>query len=125
MTLDSKCVLFSYHQNQQELILKISSYLKNGKLPAWINIEDGIDQNLSQKYFISRKNDSLKIRLKLFSSMNGINVVVCFLTPMYQSSKSCQQQIRMAKKLKIPIIAACLLPNWKPSGWLSKFYSFD
>lgn len=40
---------------------------------------------------------------------------------MYQSSKSCEEQIRIAKKMKIPLIGVRILPNWKPSGWLSKF----
>lgn len=45
------------------------------------------------------------------------------MTPMYQSSKQCQYEVQLIKSEGIPIIGIRLLPNWKPSGWLSKFHS--
>ena len=74
----------------------------------------------SIKFFLksSLLNEKSPNKRDLFS----MNVVVCFLTPMYQSSKHCEEQIRIAKKMKIPMIGVRILPNWKPSGWLSKFY---
>jgi len=46
------------------------------------------------------------------------------MTPMYQSSKQCQHEAQLIKSEGIPIIGIRLLPNWKPSGWLSKFRFF-
>ncbi len=40
---------------------------------------------------------------------------------MYQSSKHCQEQIKLVKNEGIPVIGISFLPNWKPSGWLSKY----
>lgn len=55
--------------------------------------------------------------------IENISCLICFMTPMYEASKTCQQEIQFAKNEGIPIIACRLLPNWKPSGWLSKFCS--
>lgn len=66
----------------------------------------------------------------MFSKDNlveNINVLICFMTPMYQTSKQCREEVSLIKNQGIPIIACHLLPNWKPSGWLSKisfFYSY-
>jgi len=59
----------------------------------------------------------------LFSTdgiIENISGLVCFMTPTYEASKRCQQEVQFAKSEGIPIIACRLLPNWKPSGWLSK-----
>ena len=56
--------------------------------------------------------------------IENLYAVVCFMTPMYQASKHHQQQIEFIKNEGIPIIRCRLLPNWKPSGWLSKFYFY-
>ena len=121
--LPSKYVLFSYHKNHQELILKIYSYLKNENLPVWIDTQDGN----TKRYLISTENNvSYKIFL-LFSidtMVENISALVCFMTPMYQASKHHQQEVEFAKNEGIPIIACRLLPNWKPSGWLSEFKFF-
>jgi hypothetical protein len=123
----SKYILFSYHKNHQELVLKIYHHLKNENLPVWINIQDGSNKNIYQRYLThSEKNISYKILL-LFSMdemVEKISAFVCFMTPMYQASKQYQQEIQFAKNEGIPVIGCRLLPNWKPSGWLSEFLSF-
>ncbi|UJR23601.1 hypothetical protein I4U23_026590 [Adineta vaga] len=101
----SHYIVFSYHRNHQELVLKIYQYLKIQNLPVWIDILDGIN-----------KDQYNSVREK-------ISGLVCFMTPMYESSKHCQQDILFAKTEGIPIIACRLLPNWKPSGWLNKVTS--
>lgn len=45
----SKSIVFSYHKNHQELILKIYHDLKNKNLPVWIDIQDGINKDLYQR----------------------------------------------------------------------------
>ncbi|CAF1046277.1 unnamed protein product [Adineta steineri] len=101
----SKYILFSYHKNHQEVILKVYNYLINENLPVLIDIQDGINKNI-------------------YDNMDGmiesISGLICFLSPMYESSKRCQLEIQFAKTEGIPIIACRLLPNWKPSGWLNK-----
>ncbi len=46
----SKYVVFSYHKNHQELVLKIYYSLKNENLPVWIDIQDGINKDVYQRY---------------------------------------------------------------------------
>lgn len=46
------------------------------------------------------------------------------MTPMYQASKHCQEEVQFIKNEGIPVISVYLLPNWKPSGWLSKYLFF-
>ncbi len=56
--------------------------------------------------------------------VQNISALICFMTPMYQASKYYQQEVQFVKSEGIPIIGIRLLPNWKPSGWLSKFLLF-
>jgi hypothetical protein len=44
--------------------------------------------------------------------------VICFLTPAYQSSDDCREQLRHAKKHKKAIIPVTIKSNWSPTGWL-------
>ncbi|CAF1142866.1 unnamed protein product [Rotaria sordida] len=103
--LSSKYVVFSYNKKHEELVLKIYYYLKNENLPVWINIQDGINKDIYQS---------------MDNIVEHIRVLVCFMTPMYQTSKECQEQVEFAKSKRIPIISCRLLPNWKPSGWFNK-----
>ncbi|CAF3469503.1 unnamed protein product [Rotaria socialis] len=106
--LATKYVVFSYSKNNQELVLKIYGYLKNENLPVWINVQDGTNKDIHES------EDNI---------INNISILVCFLTPMYQTSKFFQKQVESARRKRIPIIACRLLPNWKPSGWLNKITS--
>jgi len=54
--------------------------------------------------------------------VENISAVICFMTPMYQASKHSQQEVELVKNEGIPLIGVHLLPNWKPSGWLSEFF---
>lgn len=49
LTSLSKSVVFSYHKNHREFVLKISDYFKRENIPVWIDIEDGIDQDIYQR----------------------------------------------------------------------------
>ncbi len=117
-----KYILLSYHKNHQELVFKIYSYLINANLPVWINMQDGINK---QRYLTEIKiNLSYQLNV-LFSReriIDKICALVCFMTPMYQASKHCQEEVELVKSEGIPLIAVHLLLNWKPSGWLSKFH---
>jgi hypothetical protein len=44
--------------------------------------------------------------------------VISLLTPNYQSSDDCREQLRYAKKHKKPIIPIMVMSNWTPTSWL-------
>lgn len=44
--------------------------------------------------------------------------ICCFLTPKYQDSVACKDELTYAKEQHICIIPILLEPNWKPKGWL-------
>jgi hypothetical protein len=43
---------------------------------------------------------------------------ICFMTPEYQESDFCKQELQYAKQCNIPIIPLKLEENWNPRGWL-------
>jgi hypothetical protein len=43
---------------------------------------------------------------------------ICFMTPEYQRSEFCKQELQYAKQRNIPIIPLKLEENWEPSSWL-------
>ena len=53
-----------------------------------------------------------------FSQREMMNVAVCILSPMFESSKCYENNLEFIKQKQIPIIAIRILPNWKPFGWL-------
>ncbi|CAF2891586.1 unnamed protein product, partial [Rotaria sp. Silwood2] len=57
---------------------------------------------------------------RLDDIVENIGIFVCFMTPINQVSKECQEQVKFAKTKRIPIIACRLLPDWKSSGWLNQ-----
>ena len=127
----SKCVAFSYHKHYQALVLKIYHRLKARRLPVWIDCQDGIHGQVYRKYEIAMcKNRSFSTRScfdGFFSRkdiVENFNIFVCFITPLYQSCKTFQRQVELAESEGIPIMTCRLLPNWKPSGWLSRDFSF-
>lgn len=58
----SKYIVFSYPKNHQELVLKIYHHLKNENLPVWIDIQDGINNNIYQRYLTRTKTNFFRIR---------------------------------------------------------------
>ena len=45
-------------------------------------------------------------------------VVCCFLTPQYQDSVACKDELTYAKERRVSIIPIRLMKDWKPNGWL-------
>lgn len=52
----SKYIVFSYNKKHEELVLKIYYYLKKENYPVWINIQDGINNDIYKKYLYKRNN---------------------------------------------------------------------
>jgi hypothetical protein len=44
--------------------------------------------------------------------------ICCFLSPKYQDSVACKDELTYAKEQRVCIIPILLIPNWKPTGWL-------
>jgi len=44
--------------------------------------------------------------------------ICCFLTPKYQDSVACKDELTYGKERGVQIIPVRLIANWKPSGWL-------
>ncbi|CAF3383574.1 unnamed protein product, partial [Rotaria sp. Silwood2] len=44
--------------------------------------------------------------------------ICCFLTPKYQDSVACKDELIYAIEQRICIIPILVVPNWKPKGWL-------
>ena len=44
--------------------------------------------------------------------------ICCFLTPKYQDSVACKDELTYAKEQGVCIIPIRLVANWKPTGWL-------
>jgi hypothetical protein len=44
--------------------------------------------------------------------------ICCFLTPKYQDSVACKDELTYAKEQGVCIIPIRLVVNWKPTGWL-------
>jgi len=45
-------------------------------------------------------------------------VLCCFLTPQYQDSVACKDELTYAKERRVSIIPIRLIKDWKPTGWL-------
>jgi hypothetical protein len=45
-------------------------------------------------------------------------VICCFLTPQYQDSVACKDELTYAKERRVCIIPIRLMKDWKPTGWL-------
>lgn len=50
--------------------------------------------------------------------MENAAAMCCFLSPKYQDSVACKDELTYAKEQRICIIPILLIPNWKPTGWL-------
>ena len=44
--------------------------------------------------------------------------ICCFLTPKYQDSVACKEELTYAKEQGVRIIPIRLICDWKPTGWL-------
>ncbi|CAF1139555.1 unnamed protein product [Rotaria sordida] len=99
----SKHVMLSYQWNDQKLVSEIYQYLKKNNLSVWMDIQGGMKANIYEC---------------MAEGVENASVIVCFMTPTYQASENCQQELQFAKTQRVPIVACRLTHNWKPTGWL-------
>ncbi|CAF1131014.1 unnamed protein product [Rotaria sp. Silwood1] len=99
-----KHVMLSYEWQVQKLVLSIYDYLVEKQVPVWMDIKAGIpSDNLYEGIAEAVENSSC---------------FVCFMTPDYQESDFCKQELQYAKQCNIPIIPLKLEENWSPTSWL-------
>ena len=113
----AKCILLSYHKNHLDFVVKVHSYLKKENFVVWIDNDNEIDQQTLFRYStnIFRLNNE-NFSFSENDLIDKINVVVCFVTPMYQRSKHLQEQVQSAARKGIPVLVCYFLSNWKPSS---------
>ncbi|CAF1000830.1 unnamed protein product [Rotaria sordida] len=99
-----KHVMLSYEWEVQSLVLSIYDYLVAKQVPVWMDIKAGIpSDNLYEGIAKAIENSSC---------------FVCFMTPDYQESDFCKQELQYAKQCNIPIIPLKLQEDWNPTSWL-------
>lgn len=52
------------------------------------------------------------------AGVENAEVLCCFLTPKYQDSVACKDELTYAKERGVCIIPIRLIAGWKPTGWL-------
>ncbi|CAF1628569.1 unnamed protein product, partial [Didymodactylos carnosus] len=72
-------------------------------LPLWMDTPDA-----------NGRFSNLKIRLR---KVKNAAAVCCFLTPVYQQSRECVNELVFAKEQGICIIPCRMCRNWKPTDW--------
>ncbi|CAF1436813.1 unnamed protein product [Rotaria sp. Silwood1] len=87
----------------QDLAYEVAEQLKNENIPIWMDIRNGLGGHI---------NDGMA------EAVENSAAVCFFMTPKYQSSKSCRKELEYAEKLEIPLIPCRCRVDFKPSGWL-------
>ncbi|CAF1291775.1 unnamed protein product [Rotaria magnacalcarata] len=97
-------IMLSYEWTVQNLVLSTYDCLVAKELPVWMDIKAGIpSDNLFEGISEAIENSAC---------------FVCFMTPEYQQSDFCKQELQYAKACKIPIVPLKLVKNWEPTSWL-------
>lgn len=52
------------------------------------------------------------------AAVENAAVVICFMTPKYQSNHFCQRELKYAADQRKPIIPCLMTPDWQQSDWL-------
>ncbi|XP_058496143.1 uncharacterized protein LOC131466724 [Solea solea] len=96
-------IMLSYQWDDQALVKKVYSRLKDDGLPVWMDIEGGITGNINDAMAAGVEDDA----------------VICpFMTPEYQASRSCKKELNYAESREAIIVPVMLAENWEASEWL-------
>ncbi|CAF3367834.1 unnamed protein product [Rotaria socialis] len=97
-------IMLSYEWTVQKLVLSVYDCLVAKGLPVWMDIKAGLpSDNLFEG---------------LGEAIENSACFICFMTPEYQQSEFCKQELQYAKACKIPIVPLKLVQNWEPTSWL-------
>ncbi|CAF1185857.1 unnamed protein product, partial [Didymodactylos carnosus] len=98
-----KHVMLSYQWDNQALVTDVYQRLRAHNIPLWMDTQGGMKGHLSTS---------------MAEGVENAAVLCCFLTPKYQDSVACKDELTYAKEQRVSIIPIRLLKDWKPTGWL-------
>ncbi|CAF1013861.1 unnamed protein product [Rotaria sordida] len=98
-----KHIMLSYQWDNQKLVAEVYRRLNEKKIPLWMDIQGGMKGHLSES---------------MAAGVENAVAICCFLTPKYQDSVACKDELTYAKEQGVCIIPIRLIANWKPTGWL-------
>ncbi|CAF1581160.1 unnamed protein product [Adineta ricciae] len=96
-------VMLSYQWDNQKLVNEVYHRLSEKNIPLWMDIHGGMKGHLSES---------------MAAGVEKAVAICCFLTPKYQDSVACKDELTYGKEQGVCIIPIRLVPNWKPTGWL-------
>ncbi|CAF1671385.1 unnamed protein product [Rotaria sp. Silwood1] len=95
--------MLSYQWDNQKIVTEVYRRLSEKKIPLWMDIQGGMKGHLSES---------------MAAGVENAVAICCFLTPKYQDSVACKDELTYAKEQGVCIIPIRLIANWKPTGWL-------
>ncbi|CAF4899864.1 unnamed protein product [Rotaria sp. Silwood1] len=95
--------MLSYQWDNQKIVTEVYRRLSEKKIPLWMDIQGGMKGHLSES---------------MAAGVENAVTICCFLTPKYQDSVACKDELTYAKEQGVCIIPIRLIANWKPTGWL-------
>lgn len=117
----TKHVMLSYQWDSQALVTDVYRALRAHDIPLWMDTQGGMKGHLSTRYTAVFARDARKNAVSRCSMAEGVEnaaAVCCFLTPKYQDSVACKDELTYAKEQGVTIIPIRLVKEWKPTGWL-------
>ncbi|CAF1427144.1 unnamed protein product [Rotaria sordida] len=96
-------IMLSYQWDNQKLVTEVYHRLSAKNIPLWMDIHGGMKGHLSES---------------MAAGVENAAAICCFLTPKYQDSVACKNELTYAKEQDVCIIPIRLVATWKPTGWL-------
>ncbi|CAF3440822.1 unnamed protein product [Rotaria sp. Silwood2] len=98
-----KHIMLSYQWDHQKLVTEAYRRLKEINIPLWMDTQGGMKGHLSES---------------MADGVENAAAICCFLTPKYQDSAACKDELTYGKEQRVRIIPILVMPDWKPTGWL-------
>jgi HEAT repeat protein len=119
---NKKQVMLSYNHNSKQIVKKIFDILNKKNISVCFNDRD-MDDNISDRYNSSSRKALLKpVMFSMNAAVDEAEIICCFMTPEYQDSITCKNELQYAKEKNKHIIP-CMIGDkenkqWKPTDWL-------
>ncbi|CAF1476117.1 unnamed protein product, partial [Didymodactylos carnosus] len=105
-----KHIMLSYQWENQDLVEQVYQFLTANDFSVWMDINGGMKANIYEC---------------MAEGVENAAAICCFMSPKYEKSENCQQELQFAKTKRVPIIPCKLQRNWEPSGWLAGLLWMD
>ncbi|CAF2217890.1 unnamed protein product [Rotaria magnacalcarata] len=99
----AKHIMLSYQWDSQAIVTDVYRRLRAYNIPLWMDTQGGMKGDLSTS---------------MAEGVENAVALCCFLTPKYQDSVACKDELTYAKEQRVCIIPIRLMKDWKPTGWL-------